>query len=158
LSGGTPSTDNTLILYGDSYASSLNLPLTGVFTKKTGYASSVSITDNFQFPNKLYVDTLIGGLASIYQTISGMSTYYTITQIDNNIYTKTQSDTNYYSKTSSDARYYANSVVLNNIVAPTGNLSLNTYKVTNLGDPTLIYDAANKNYVDTQVVALGSVY
>ncbi len=87
-----------------------------------------------------------------------MSSYYTKTNIDDNIYTKIQSDANYYSKTASDARYYANTVTLNNIVSPNGNVSINTYKLTNLGDPTLIYDAANKNYVDSQVVALGSVY
>jgi hypothetical protein len=43
---------------------------------------------------------------------------------------------------------------LNQMTAPTADVSMATYKVTNVGTPTLSTDAANKNYVDTQVSAL----
>jgi hypothetical protein len=40
-------------------------------------------------------------------------------------------------------------VPLNSITAPTGDVSLNTHKITNLADPTLNQDAATKAYVDS---------
>jgi hypothetical protein len=42
--------------------------------------------------------------------------------------------------------------VLNSVPAPTGNLSLNSKKITNLLDPTLAQDAATKNYIDTKTL------
>ena len=45
-----------------------------------------------------------------------------------------------------DARVRANR--LDQLAAPTGDLSLNSQKITNLADPTADNDAANKSYVD----------
>ena len=45
-----------------------------------------------------------------------------------------------------DARVRANR--LDQLTAPTGDLSLNSQKITNLADPTADNDAANKSYVD----------
>jgi len=45
--------------------------------------------------------------------------------------------------------YYSNTVALNNITAPTADVSLNSHKITNLSDPTNNQDAATKAYVDT---------
>jgi len=99
---------------------------------------------------KNYADGLISGLSSTYLSISNASsTYATLlltysrTYIDNLIAL-------YYTKIQSDARYYLNTVTLNNITAPTGNLSMNTlYKITNLAEPTVSTDAVTKNYVDS---------
>jgi len=52
-------------------------------------------------------------------------------------------------QTNADARYYLNTVALNSITAPTANLSLNSFKITNLATPTLTGDAATKGYVDS---------
>jgi hypothetical protein len=41
------------------------------------------------------------------------------------------------------------SVPINNLTAPSGDLSLNTHKITNLTDPTNAQDAASKAYVDS---------
>jgi hypothetical protein len=40
--------------------------------------------------------------------------------------------------------YYLNTITLNNITQPNGNLSLNSNKITNLSDPTLGTDALNR--------------
>jgi len=42
--------------------------------------------------------------------------------------------------------------VLNSVPAPTGNLSLNSKKITNLLDPTAAQDGATKNYIDTKTL------
>ena len=44
---------------------------------------------------------------------------------------------------SSDNRYYQNTVSLNNITLPTGNVSLNNNKLTNVANATLGGDALN---------------
>ena len=36
-----------------------------------------------------------------------------------------------------------------------GNLDAQTFRINNLGDPILAQDAASKNYVDTEIIALG---
>jgi len=41
-----------------------------------------------------------------------------------------------------------NTVTLDNITAPSSNLTLNNHKITNLLDPTNNQDAATKYYVD----------
>ena len=48
------------------------------------------------------------------------------------------------SETNADAKYYLNTTTLNNITAPTGSLSLNSQKITGLGDATLATDALNR--------------
>ena len=50
-----------------------------------------------------------------------------------------------------DSRYYANTVTLNNITAPTNDVSLNSYKITNLATPTASNDVCTKAYVDDLV-------
>jgi hypothetical protein len=47
-----------------------------------------------------------------------------------------------------DGRYYLNTVTLNNITAPTGNVSLNSHKITNLADATADTDALNRQTAD----------
>jgi hypothetical protein len=42
---------------------------------------------------------------------------------------------------------------LNQMVAPTADLSINTHKLTNVVDPTNAQDAATKNYVDANIAA-----
>jgi hypothetical protein len=42
-----------------------------------------------------------------------------------------------------DARYYLNTTTLNNLLAPNGSLSMNSYKITNLADPIIGTDAVN---------------
>jgi hypothetical protein len=51
-------------------------------------------------------------------------------------------------KTYADTKY-ANTVALNNITAPSGDVSLNSHKITSLTDPSSDQDAATKAYVDT---------
>lgn len=46
---------------------------------------------------------------------------------------------------------YVDSRQLNNIAPPTTDVSLNSYKITNLGAPSNSTDAANKQYVDSVV-------
>lgn len=41
-------------------------------------------------------------------------------------------------------------------ISPTGNLSLNSNKITNVTDPASAQDAATKNYIDTKVIATAS--
>ena len=43
---------------------------------------------------------------------------------------------------------------LDQMAAPTANVSMNTNKLTSVVDPTLAQDAATKNYVDTQLASL----
>lgn len=43
---------------------------------------------------------------------------------------------------------------LDQMTAPTADISLATYKVTNLGTPTVSTDASTKGYVDSQITAL----
>ena len=68
---------------------------------------------------------------------------------------------------SSDSRYYLKTTTLNNVVAPTDAVSLNSQKITNLATPTVSTDAATKGYVDTlgfskaalaQYIKVGTVY
>ena len=42
-----------------------------------------------------------------------------------------------------------NTISLNNITAPSGNLSLNSNKITNLADATLATDALNRQTADS---------
>jgi hypothetical protein len=43
---------------------------------------------------------------------------------------------------------------INNLIAPTGSLSMNSQKITNLAAPTNTLDAANKQYVDSHAQGL----
>lgn len=55
---------------------------------------------------------------------------------------------------------YVDTRTLNNFVAPTADLSINSHKLTNVTDPTAGSDAATKNYVDgvaSGLVVKGSV-
>lgn len=45
---------------------------------------------------------------------------------------------------------------LDQMAAPTAAVSLNSQKITNLADPTVSTDAANKNYVDTAIAGITS--
>lgn len=45
-------------------------------------------------------------------------------------------------------------MTLDQIKAPVASLNLNSHKITNLLDPTLVQDAATKNYVDTRTITL----
>ena len=59
--------------------------------------------------------------------------------------TKLYVDTNVgISQTFADGRYYLNTVTLNNIQPNTNNLSLHSYKITNLADATTGTDALNQ--------------
>ena len=57
---------------------------------------------------------------------------------------KSYFDTNSISQTAGDARYYLNTVTLDNITPNTDNLSLNSYKITDLSNPVNGTDAMNK--------------
>lgn len=48
-----------------------------------------------------------------------------------------------------DNRYYSNTTTLNNIQLASGDLNMNTHKITNLLDPVLPDDAVNKQYIDS---------
>jgi DNA-binding GntR family transcriptional regulator len=50
-----------------------------------------------------------------------------------------------------DNNFYSNTVTLNNIAAPTADLSLNSHKITNLATPTANTDAVTKQYVDNAI-------
>ena len=50
-----------------------------------------------------------------------------------------------------DNNFYTNNTTLNSITAPTGDLSMNSYKITNLATPTSNGDATTKLYVDNAV-------
>ena len=49
-----------------------------------------------------------------------------------------------------DGRYYGNTVTLNSITLPIGNVSLNSNKITDLSDATLGTDALNKQTADSR--------
>ena len=51
-----------------------------------------------------------------------------------------------------DGRYYGNTTTLDSITAPAGNVSLNTYKITGLGDATTATDALNRQTADSRYV------
>ena len=51
-------------------------------------------------------------------------------------------------RTALDSVYYLATTTLNNITAPSGDVSLNSHKIVSLLDPTSAQDAATKNYVD----------
>ena len=48
---------------------------------------------------------------------------------------------------SGDARYYLNTTTLNDIAAPTADVTMNNHKITNLATPTQNTDAATRGYV-----------
>jgi hypothetical protein len=50
-----------------------------------------------------------------------------------------------------DNNFYTNTTTLNSITAPTGDLSMNSHKITNLATPTSNGDATTKLYVDNAV-------
>jgi hypothetical protein len=103
ISGGTPQTDNTLVLYSDSFATALGQNLTAQFTKKTGYSTTTAVTEANQFSSKAYVDSVISGLSSIYLSIStAASTYLTQTNAAS-IYQTISAMSNYYTKTAVDS-------------------------------------------------------
>ena len=43
-----------------------------------------------------------------------------------------------------DSRYYLNTTTLDNITAPSADVSLNSHKITNLANATLATDALNR--------------
>lgn len=57
-----------------------------------------------------------------------------------------------------NANYVLKTTVLNDLTAPTGNLSLNNQKITGLQTPTANNDAANKSYVDTLFGSFKTIY
>jgi hypothetical protein len=57
-----------------------------------------------------------------------------------------------------DSIYYLASTTLNNITAPSGDVSLNSHKIVSLLDPTSAQDAATKNYVDLATAGLSAKY
>ena len=72
--------------------------------------------------------------------------------------TKDYVDLNSISETAADAKYYLNTTTLNNITLASGDIDVNSHKITNLATPTNNSDAATKQYVDsnsafTQAVA-----
>lgn len=54
-----------------------------------------------------------------------------------------------------DNNFYYNTTALNQIAAPTNDVSLNNHKITNLATPTANSDAVTKLYVD-QATSSGS--
>lgn len=54
----------------------------------------------------------------------------------NDAVNKTYVDTNTISQINADSRYYLNTTTLDSITTPTGNLSLNNNKITDLALPT----------------------
>jgi hypothetical protein len=59
-------------------------------------------------------------------------------------------ETNYYDKTAADGNYYLDTTPLNSITAPTGDLSLNSQKITNLANATAGTDALNQDSADAR--------
>ena len=57
------------------------------------------------------------------------------------------------SQATADTRYYLNTATLDTIVSPINNVSLATYKITNLGDATLATDALNRQTADGRYYA-----
>jgi hypothetical protein len=57
-----------------------------------------------------------------------------------------------------DGMYYLSTTALNNISAPSGDVSLNSHKIVSLLDPTSAQDAATKNYVDLATAGLSAKY
>ena len=76
ISGGTPQTDNTLVLYSNSYATALGQNLTAQFTGKAGYSTTTTISEANQFSSKAYVDSAISALSSVYLTIANAASTY----------------------------------------------------------------------------------
>ncbi len=48
-----------------------------------------------------------------------------------------------------DNNFYSTTTPLNSITSPTGDVSMNSHKITNLATPTANGDAVNKQYVDS---------
>ncbi len=53
-------------------------------------------------------------------------------------------------KTYLDSNFYFNTTTLNAIEQPTANVSLNSFKITNLADPTVGTDALNRDAADAR--------
>lgn len=87
----------------------------------------------------------------------GTNLYYTDTRFDTRFATKTTTNlaegTNLYY---TDARVRLNR--LDQLAAPTANVSMNSNKLTNVTDPTTAQDAATKNYVDSLLATVGEMY
>ena len=66
------------------------------------------------------------------------------------------SETDALNRQSADSRYYQSNTTLNNIAAPSANMSMNSKKITNLANATQGSDALNQTSGDNRYYLLSN--
>lgn len=121
-------------------------------------------------PGHIFFDPATGSQGSIVVGNDAGDTYYTIplditadllTYGDSDVYTLLAAMVTGNTETGISVDWQAGDhtldfvlAALNSLPSPTGDLSMNTHKITNVVDPTGNQDAATKNYVETRINAL----
>ena len=111
-------------------------------------ALNVQTADSRYYSNTTTLDSITAPSADISANLYKITDLANPT-LDTDASTKKYVDDNKgISQTNADTRYYLNTVPLNSINAPTGDITLGSYKITNLGNASNPTDALNQQSAD----------